>query len=310
LKPQPLKRGDTLGVIAPAYRAADEKLDQGIRYLENLGYKIRKGSALHKSYGLFAGSDEERVIDLHTMFADPEVKAIISARGGWGGLRLVDRIDFDLIRRNPKIFVGYSDITTLQLAMYHKTGMITFSGPMVAVEMASDMPEFTAANFWPMLLNEQDVFHFDFETSQIETINSGVVSGKLLGGCLSLITAQLGTPFFPDFTDSILFIEDIGERPYKIDRYLAQLKQAGVLDRISGVLIGEFIDCQDPEEVTNSLSLDEILHHYFTRYTYPVVKGFPYGHSMHKATLPLGALTHLDTGTGLVSIENPFSEFF
>lgn len=297
-------------MIAPAYRAADEKLDQGIRYLENLGFQIRKGSALHKSYGLFAGNDEERVNDLHAMFADPEVKAIFSARGGWGGLRLVDRVDFDLIRKNPKIFVGYSDITTLQLAIYHKTGLVTFSGPMVAVEMASAMPEFTAANFWPLLFNEQDVFHFDFETNQIETINPGSVSGKLLGGCLSLITAQLGTPFFPDFTDAILFIEDIGERPYKIDRYLAQLKQAGVLDQICGVIIGEFIDCQNPEEETNSLSLEEILHHYFTRYNYPVINGFPYGHKMRKATLPLGAVTHIDTDTRLVSIENPFSDFF
>jgi len=297
--------GSTLGIISPAFIPDSQRMRTGIAYLKNKGIKIRYGSHLRKHYGYFAGTDEERLSDLHAMFSDEKVDGIICARGGWGNLRLIDKIDYQLISANPKPIIGYSDITTLQLAIWKKTGIPSISGPMVAVEMGKGIEAFTEEHFWGQLQNPQSHYVFKFSTCDTVIMNDGKSQGILLGGCLSLVASLLGTPYCPDFSGAILFIEDIGEKPYKIDRYLAHLYQAGVFNMISGIIFGDFLDCE-PEEGEVSFALTEILEQYFTKARYPVIRQFPYGHGAIKFTMPIGVKCHLDTDKDTISLENPF----
>jgi muramoyltetrapeptide carboxypeptidase len=280
-------------------------MKNGIAYLKDRGFMIKCGSNLGKQYGYFAGTDEERISDLHTMIADADIDAIICARGGWGGLRLINKIDYSLIRKNPKPIIGYSDITTLQLAIWAKTKIPSFSGPMVGVEMGKGIESFTADHFWGQLTNTKSKYRFDFSESETAIMRGGKATGFLVGGCLSQVTTLLGTPYCPNFNNAIMFIEDVGEKPYKIDRYLAHLFQAGVFNVISGLILGEFLDCE-PEENENSFTLPEIFEHYFSKARYPVLRNFPYGHGDIKFTLPIGVRCQLHAEKGKMTLENPF----
>jgi len=306
MKLHALTHGGKIGIIAPAFPPNSEKLRKGIDYLLGLGYELELGDSLTARHGYFAGEDHVRLDDLHRMFADASVDAIICARGGWGGLRMLDKIDYDLIEKNPKALVGYSDVTTLQLAIWHKTKLPSFSGPMVAVEMGSGILPFTSDNFWGQIHNKESEFTFDFSAPEIEIWNKGQAQGVLLGGCLSMVAHQLGTPYSPDYNGSILFLEDIDEVPFKIDRYLAQLKQAGVFEQINGLILGDFIDCVDENKERNSFSLSEVLDEYFAQAPYPVIFNFPYGHGMKKVSMPIGVETKLDSEKQLLTLQNPF----
>ncbi|MFZ5516415.1 MAG: S66 peptidase family protein [Candidatus Zhuqueibacterota bacterium] len=290
----------TIGVVSPASRPMDdEKFQQGIIYLKTLGHTVIQAPHASDRRGYLAGTDESRADDLNAMFRDPQIDAIFCSRGGYGTPRIIEKIDYEAIRQNPKIFVGYSDITTLSLAIWQQTGLITFSGPMVAVEMANQIHEFTAGNFWKMissptpaglLANPNDV--------TLKVFHPGEARGRLLGGCLSLINVLLGTPYCPDFSGAIFFIEDIEEEPYRIDRYLAQLNMAGILDSLAGVVLGQFIDCEQKDRTKPTLELDEIFHDYFDRLKIPVIQNFAYGHGPVKFTLPVGAQAYLNTNEG------------
>ena len=300
-----LHPGCTIGVVAPAWIPIPERLERGKSYLKNCGYHVRFSEHLNQTNKYFAGTDEQRLSDLNNMFADPDIDAIICARGGWGSLRLVHLLDYEIIKANPKPFIGYSDITTLQLAIWKKTGMLSFSGPMVAVEMGKGIHPFTEKHFWDLLQNEKSHYVANLDKTNAEVKNPGKAQGILLGGCLAMISTLLGTPFSPDYTDAILFIEDVGEKLYKIDRYLAHLQQAGIFDKISAVILGEFLDCTpDPED--RSFTLDEIFTHYFADYTYPVISQFPYGHGDVKITMPIGCPSELDGSAKTIRFENPF----
>ncbi len=288
-----LKQAATVGVIAPAYIPVKERLARGISYLENRGMRVKRGNNLMQTHGYFAGNDSQRLSDLHQMFSDPEVDLIICARGGWGGLRMVDKVDYNLLRNHPKPLVGYSDVTTLQLAIWSMTGLPSFSGPMVAVEMGKGIETFTETHFWEQLYNQSSEYVLFLSECGGYALTGGKAQGTLLGGCLSMVAGLLGTPFFPDLTDAILFLEDIGEKPYKIDRYLAQLSQAGVFDKIGGLILGTFIDCEEePGEV--SFTLTEIFKDYFGQINIPVILDFPYGHGARKVTMPIGSIAALD----------------
>jgi muramoyltetrapeptide carboxypeptidase len=267
--------GCTIGVVSPAFIPDRDRVIAGVKYLQNRTYNIRAGENLNKEYGYFAGREEERLDDLHDMFTDTEVRMIICTRGGWGGLRMIDRIGYTLIAENPKPLVGYSDITTLQLAIYRMTGVPSFSGPMVGVEMGKGIDPFTEKHFWGQILNKNLEYNFNWGTTKTLELRSGRTDGILLGGCLSMVCSMLGTPFCPDFTDSILFIEDVGEKPYKIDRYLAQLRQAGVFNKIRGLILGDFLDCE-ADEGEASFTVDEIIREYFPQVKFPVIYRFPY----------------------------------
>ena len=300
-----IEDGCTIGVVSPAFIPNRERVIAGVKYLQNRTYNIRAGENLNKEYGYFAGREEERLDDLHDMFTDTEVRMIICTRGGWGGLRMIDRIGYNLIAENPKPLVGYSDITTLQLAIYRMTGVPSFSGPMVGVEMGKGIDPFTEKHFWGQILNKNLEYSFNWGTTKTLELRSGRTDGILLGGCLSMVCSMLGTPFCPDFTDSILFIEDVGEKPYKIDRYLAQLRQAGVFNKIRGLILGDFLDCNADEGET-SFSVDEIIREYFSQVKFPVIYHFPYGHGDVKFSMPIGVHAQLDTRRESIILANPF----
>jgi len=303
LKPQALKKGDVIGIISPASSPDDfSRIEKGISYLESLGYKVKLGKHIYKRFGYLSATDDERAEDLNKMFADREIRAIFCVRGGYGTPRILDKIDYNIIKRNPKIFVGYSDITALQLAIFKKTGLITFSGPMLAVDMYSDFDPYAEEFFWKILTAKSKKIEIkNPDGVELIVLRHGVATGTLLGGNLSLLASIIGTRFQPNFKDSILVIEDIGEEPYRIDRYLSQLKNAGILNRINGCIIGQFTDCvaKEPEK---SLTLEQIFNDYFGSLKIPVVSNLNYGHIPRKITLPIGANVKIDTKRKSITI--------
>ena len=305
-KPKGLKPGDTIGIVAPGSPMAPVRLEKGVEYLRNRGYRVVLGEHVRDKRGYLAGDDVDRAFDLEQMFRNPDVKAIFCARGGYGAQRLLDLIDYDEIAANPKIFVGYSDVTALQLALWAKVGLVTYSGPMPAVEMALGIDPFTETNFWRTV--EEPGFSGPFpqpDGASYRVLKPGRGRGPLVGGCLSLVVSLLGTPYEPNFTGAILFLEDIGEEPYRLDRYLAQLRLAGVFDRVEGIVLGQFLDVEVKDSDTPTLSLDEVLHDYFDRVHVPVLAGFPYGHGKNKVTVPLGVPAELDTEAGELRLLEP-----
>ncbi|MFQ5674840.1 MAG: LD-carboxypeptidase [bacterium] len=298
LKPPKLQKGQTIGVIAPASPADPERLTQGIRYLESLGYQVKPGQHLRKVYGYLAGGDRARLDDLNRMFADDEVHAVFCTRGGYGTVRLLDFVDYECIKENPKLLVGYSDITALQLALFRKTGLITLSGPMVAAEMGRGIEDFTERHFWSLVTKSEPAAKF----SGLKRLKPGIASGRLLGGNLSLLCTLIGTPYLPDLRGSVLFIEDVGEQPYQIDRKLMQLRLSGVFSQVSGVVFGHFKDCTSdcPED---SLGLDEVLQDVFQNVDIPVASGLLYGHVDKKYTLPQGVEVILNAQEGYMEMQ-------
>lgn len=303
LKPPALKKGDLIGIVSPASSPDDfSRIEKGVAYLESLGYKVKLGKYVYKRLGYLSASDDERAEDLNEMFADPQVRAIICVRGGYGTPRILDKIDYGIIKRNPKIFVGYSDITALQLAIFKKTGLITFSGPMLAVDIYSNFDAYSEEFFWMILTSKARGIEIkNPDGVDISVLNHGKAAGTLLGGNLSLLASVVGTRFQPDFNDSILVAEDIGEEPYRIDRYFAQLKNAGILNKISGCILGQFTDCV-PKEPEKSLTLEQIFRDYFGKLKIPVISNLSYGHIPKKITLPIGARVKIDTKRGAITI--------
>jgi muramoyltetrapeptide carboxypeptidase len=297
-----------IGLISPAWAPDKQRLNKGIAYLKSHGLKVEQGRNCREKWGLFAGSIDQRLDDLHAMFADKTITAILCSRGGWGTLKLLDKIDFNQVKKNPKPVIGYSDITSLQLAMWHKARLPSLSGPMVAIEMAEKMTSFTEKHFWGQLENRNHEYHYHLENLSLlnKENTKNVFSGLLLGGCLSLVVSLLGTPFCPDFDKSVLFLEDVGEQPHKIDRALAHLYQAGVFNRINGLILGNFVDCAANYKGRARYPLREIFNSYFQNVSFPVIINFPYGHSRKIFTLPIGIQATVDLERKEFTIKNPF----
>ncbi len=302
LKPPALKKGDVIGIVSPASSPDDfSRIEKGVSYLESLGYRVKLGKHIYKRFGYLSASDDERAEDLNEMFSDPEVRAIICVRGGYGTTRILDKVDYNAIKRNPKIFVGYSDITALQLAIFKKTGLITFSGPMLAVDIYS-FDGYTEEFFWKILTSRSKEIEIKNPNGiELATFKLGKAVGILLGGNLSLLASIIGTKYQPDFKGSILVIEDIGEEPYRIDRYLSQLKNSGVLSKIKGCILGQFTDCV-PKEEEKSLTLEQIFQDYIGNLKIPVISNLNYGHIPQKLTLPIGAKVRIDSKRKTITI--------
>ena len=302
LKPKRLQPGETVGLIAPASAAFEPAtIREGVETLESLGFKVKTGKYIKEKFGYLAGSDDQRVTDLHQMFEDDEVKAIIALRGGYGSMRLLDLIDYKLIKRNPKIFLGYSDITSLNLAIHHKTGLVTFHGP-VAI---SSFSKYTQEYFWRVVSSTEpagEILHPEpgnslRPTAHLNTIRSGKATGRLIGGNLTLFTALLGTPYEPDTRNSVLFLEETGEEPYDVDRMLTQLLLAGKLDHIAGLIFDRCPNCKPADfkpAFYNTFSLEEVLEDRLGRLNCPVLYGLNVGHEADKPTLPMGIRVTLD----------------
>ncbi|MGD0338752.1 MAG: LD-carboxypeptidase [Bacteroidota bacterium] len=297
IKPPRLTHGDTIGIAAPASAPISaEKIEKGVAYLEKMGYRVKPGKHVYELNGYLAGPDSHRAQDLNEMFADPEVKAIIAVRGGYGTARIIDLIDYELIRKHPKIFVGYSDCTALHCAFLRHAGLVSFAGPMAAVEMCEGIDSFTEENFWRLLTDPSDheVLH-NPPDRRWQTIHHGTCEGILVGGNLSMLLSLAGTPYWPPLRDALLLVEEIDERPYRIDRMCAQLKHAGVFKEIAGLILGTFSDCTSIEPDKPSLTLDQVFSDYFSELTLPVISNFAHGHPSPKLTIPIGLKARLDT---------------
>jgi muramoyltetrapeptide carboxypeptidase len=297
VKPRRLKRGDLIGLVSPASRIADTtRIERGVRYLEGLGYRVLVGDHITRQHGYLAGTDEERTADLHAMFENPDVNAIVCVRGGYGSPRLLPLIRYRTIARNPKIFVGYSDITALHLAFWRKTRLVTFHGPMLGVDLADPMDPFTEELFWDLLTSPKRHGPIAFPEPGPVATSPGRATGRLLGGNLALITSLLGTPFLPQFPGAVLYLEDIGEDPYRVDRMLAQLLAAGILSNAAALLLGQFTDCVPRDSSSPSFSVMEVLQEYAAAAGRPGLTGVPFGHERRKMTLPVGIRARVDAG--------------
>lgn len=300
IKPKPLRRGDVIGIAAPASPpATEEALAKGIRYLEQLGYRIELGPHVYHRRGYLAGTDDQRTSDLHLLFANPKVKAIFTARGGYGALRVLPHLDFNLIRRNPKILLGYSDITALQLALFTKIGLVTFSGPMVSVEMAEGMRGEAEERLWECLTSSRPPRQIQIKPREQTVYCEGRATGRLLGGNLTMIAAMVGSRMLPGDEDHLLLLEEIDEKPYRIDRILLQMKQTKFLNTAKGVVLGKFIGC-DPARGKPSLSLEQIFHDIFKPSDIPVMGHLQYGHVRNPITIPLGINARMVTSEGTI----------
>jgi muramoyltetrapeptide carboxypeptidase len=304
LKAPRLRRGDCIGLVSPASApSARQKIDNGVRYLEGLGYRVKVGQHVMDEHGYLAGSDKHRAEDFNAMVRDPAVKAIFAIRGGYGTPRILHLIDYAALRRTPKIIVGYSDITALQLALYKKTGLVTFSGPMVGVEMWDAIDPYTEEQFWRMVTSASKAGVLkNPEGEDVVGKNPGRARGVLLGGNLSLLMSLMATPYAPNLRSAILLAEDVDEAPHRVDRMFAQLFHAGVLRRIAGLLLGKFTDCVPSDPSKPHLTIDEVLKEMLENVRCPVLANVQYGHIPKKLTLPIGAMASLDSRAGRLTI--------
>lgn len=299
VKPYALQEGDIVAIVAPAGNIKAEYLERGIAEIEKLGFKAKYRPDIIAKDRYTAGSDERRIDELLDAFVSPEVKAIWCARGGYGTMRILRQLDKKLIYRHPKIFIGYSDITALHLYLQACFNWVVFHGPMATKDLAGggehyDQHTLLNAIMRPAPLGEIDAPGTSMLHGLPGTHGGGIASGKLIGGCLSMIVAMLGTPYEPDTRDSILFLEDLAVKPYAMDRMLQQLKLAGKFDGVKAIVFGEMTDCiQHPDQ---GYTIQDVLSECTAELRVPVMFGFPSGHSaIGNITLPLGVHASLDS---------------
>ncbi|MBD2231431.1 S66 peptidase family protein [Phormidium tenue] len=312
LLPPRLRAGDTVGIISPAGATFErDRLDLVIDAVKALGFVPRVAPHALARYGYLAGTDAERAADVNAMFADPAVKALLPIRGDWGSARILPYLNYDLIRANPKVVIGFSDISALLLGLYAQTGLVTFHGPHGLTAWRDDQVEplrrilingemLTYTN--PLLGGDQDRLMRD--QGRIQTMTPGRATGPLLGGNLSVISGIVGSPYMPDTTGAILFLEDVGEAPYSIDRMLTQLKLAGVLDGLAGFVFGQCTGC-GPGEGYGSLTLSDILQDHIKPLGIPAYAGAWIGHIEPLWTLPIGGSVTMDATVGSLQMQAP-----
>jgi len=310
--PRRLSAGDTVALVAPA-SATFNSVDVAIarESLEGLGLKVKVGEHVLSRHGYLSGADKDRAADINRFFRDDDVRAVLPIRGGWGSSRVLPHLDFDLIRRNPKIVLGYSDITALHLAIHAKTGLVTFHGPNgmgrwdewsvdIVRRMLFNGEAMTLEN--PRKLSDRNALT-PIE-HRVQTIKAGTARGRLVGGNLTVMTAILGSPFVPSTDGAILFLEDVGEDLYRIDRMFTQLKLAGILDRIRGFVFGTCSEC-GPGEGFASLTLEEILADHIAPLGVPAWFGAMIGHATPQWTVPVGAEAEIDAAAGTIRLLAP-----
>ena len=313
IKPKRLKKGDIVGLVSPAGATfKTERVEIASENMAALGLRLLRGEHVLDRYGYLGGKDEDRAADINFFFADPEVKAVLAQGGGWGCNRLLPLLDYDLIRKNPKIVMGFSDVTGLLLGIHAMTGLVTFHGPMGG----SSWSEFTTDYATRVLFDGEAVtmsnkVGSDDRLVQIDnrvlTITPGTARGRLVGGNLTVLTALMGTSYLPDFEGRILFIEDVHEEVYRVDRMLTQLKLAGVLGQVSGLIFGNCSDCE-PSSRYGSLTLQEVLNDHVRPLGIPAWYGSMIGHMKNYFTVPLGVAAEIDAGAGTIRLLEPAVE--
>jgi muramoyltetrapeptide carboxypeptidase len=311
LRPRRLQPGDTVGLVDPASATWEPvSIEVVEESLAALGFKTKRGANLLARRGYFAGTDEQRAADLNAMFADPEVRAIHCVRGGWGSARLLPLLDWPTIAKNPKILLGYSDITALLLSVFAKTGLVTFHGPVGISQwnpfnvgyMKRVLQDGEAVTFE----NLKEVGEHDLTVVQnrVQTLRPGTARGRLLGGNLSVLSSIVGSGYLPDWEGCILFLEDIEEAPYRIDRMLTQLRLAGILQKARAVIWGNCTDC-DPGEGFGSLTVREVLEDHLRPLGVPAWLGAMIGHVDRQFTLPVGVEVEVDAAAGTIRMLEP-----
>ena len=291
IKPAKLNKGDTIGIISPSGSVKNDNYwDSTVKFFNKKGYNIKLAPHVKDKNTYLAGFDQDRLDDLIDFFKNDKIKAIICSRGGYGAYRVLNGIDYKIIEANPKIFVGYSDITALNLAFITKSNLITFHGPLAISDFGMDkINDYTVSNFFDVLEGKIQLPYPYQNPIRYECINAGLVEGELVGGNLSVLAGLIGTPYLPDLTGKILLLEDVCEPLYKIDRLLTQLKLAGVFEKISGLIFGEFtsvIQSENPDIAM--LTPIDIIKDVLSSVNIPIGYGFAASHAEHKATLPLG----------------------
>ena len=315
IKPAMLKQGDLVGLIAPSGVMDDAVFERGVKNLESFGFKVKVGNNIRAARGGYAGTVAQRLADLHAMFLDKDVKAIWAARGGSGCTALLPGLQYDLIRNNPKVLVGYSDITALHLAIYRHVGLVTFHGPVAP----STPTDFAVTQMQAVLMSprRQTEINMSVENERkaatqsefrLRTFKHGVAEGRLIGGNLSVLSALIGTPYAADIENHLLFLEDVGEPPYRIDRMLTQLQQSvgkrgerDGLKRAAGIMLGVFTRSR-PTDGDASLTLDEVLDDHFSAMPIPAASGYSFGHIPDQITIPIGINARLDTASRTLTL--------
>jgi muramoyltetrapeptide carboxypeptidase len=307
-KPRRLKPGDTVTLVAPANATFNTiELDIARESLQALGFTVKVGAHLLDRHGYLAGDDTSRAADINAAFADPSVAAVHAIRGGWGSARLLPYLDFDMIRRNPKVVIGYSDVTALLLSIYGKAGMVTFHGPIGLGRWdAYSLDYYKRVLFDGELVTYANKQGLSDRNALVQyrthTITPGTARGRLVGGNLTVMTAILGSPYLPDWENTILFTEDTGEDYYRIDRMMTQLKLAGVLGKIKGFIFGSCAECGPGDGNFGALTLEEIFADHVAPLGVPAWQGAMIGHGQPQWTVPLGVEAEIDATAGTMRL--------
>lgn len=311
IKPPRLQPGDTVGLVAPGGHTDAPAIAKAIKNIESLGFHVKLGRNLEAVYGNYGGLPEQRLDDLHAMFADPDVKAVWAIRGGSGCIQLLAHLDYELIRRNPKILIGYSDITALHLAIQKKVGLVTFHGPVAS----STFSDYSVTQLMNVLMHPEDEYTIPMalENSRkaedephyaLRTVVPGVCEGPLTGGNLCLVSALVGTEYAAHYKGGILFLEEVNEAPYRIDRMMMQLQLSQEFGQAAGVMLGICENC-GPQDSDISLTLDETTDQHLRPLKVPAVTGYSFGHIRHQFTIPMGIRARLDTGRQTLTLLEP-----
>jgi muramoyltetrapeptide carboxypeptidase len=277
----------TIGVCAPSGRVDEASLAAGVAHLESLGHRVVVPDEVLHAWRYFAGSDEERLRGLHALIDDPSIDLVMSARGGYGFSRLLPRIDWRRVAASAKAFVGFSDFTAFNMAAYATSGLVTFHGPMLSIDFGKDGPDpFMQENLWMAL--RRDIHRID-DIACEHGYDARRIDGTLWGGNLSLLAHLAGTPYFPAIDGGILYVEEIAEEPYAVERLMLQLHHCGALGRQRALVLGDFSDCVPTNPIRYPYSMDEVVDTLRHLLPFPVLTGFPFGHIARKVTLPFGA---------------------
>ena len=295
--PERLREGDTVGLVSPAFPVKEEERDGCVKLLEGMGYRVKLGTCLENMYNFhnyLAGDAGARGEDINRMFADPQVKAVFCVRGGYGSSQIMKYLDFDLVKQNPKIFVGYSDITNLHSVFQMFGNLVTFHGPMVCSNMLKDFDDYTRSGLFAALNMEEELeFRNPPGEEGFKTIRGGEAEGILAGGNISVLARACGTFYQLDTRDKILFLEDVEEGIASLDMYITQMEYAGMFEHAAGILLGDFTDCTH-DRYDGTYQIEEFLHDRFGTFDLPVMYHIRSGHDKPMGTLPFGTICRMD----------------
>lgn len=307
ISPKALKKGDTIGLISASGATPPEKFLPAVKSIEKLGFKVVTGETCRARHGYLAGSDELRAAEVNQMFRDTNIDGIFCIRGGYGATKILPLLDFDMIKANPKVFAGYSDVTALHIAFNQKCGFVTYHTPMPSTEfIRSEMDPYTWNSFIKSVTATERL-DYGLENPPgrtMTTLVDGKAKGQLIGGNLTLVTASLGTPYEIETKGKILFLEDVDESEQRVDRMLTQLKLAGKLDDVAGILLGAWTNCgpESPKHPEHSLSLQTIFQEILGPLHKPIIKDIACGHCLPTMSLPLGRTITMDTENQTIKV--------